>query len=308
MSIFARLQIAERTRQATGLSSASLVRSLKLPRNSATGASLSASLKAAHRQTSAHRRRLKAGTSLLLAEALLAAKNSTERYDFMTIANPKIDLSGQRFGRLIVKEFAGNRKFGSNGHSAACWHCRCDCGITITAIANNLKKKNTKSCGCLQREKTAARNKTHGKAVRGKKHALYSTWMNIKSRCNDPNDPAYSTYGGRGITVCARWLDGDDAKTAFECFLDDVGERPPGTSIDRTDNNKGYQPDNIRWASQIDQARNRRSNRPVIRGDGARFSTMKEAAEVSGCRWWDIKKCLEGRANFAASFTWKEEL
>lgn len=225
----------------------------------------------------------------------------------MTAAKPRIDLSGQRFERLVAIEFAGNRKFGSSGHSAACWLCRCDCGVTIIAIANNLRKKNTKSCGCLQREKTATRNKTHGKTVRGERHALYDTWMNLKSRCNDPNDPAYAAYGGRGIVVCERWMFGEDGKTGFECFLHDVGERPPGKSIDRIDNNKGYCPDNVRWASHVEQARNRRSNRPVIRSDGVRFSTMRQAAEASGCRWWDIKNCLEGRAVSASGFAWEEE-
>lgn len=92
----------------------------------------------------------------------------------------------------------------------------------------------------------------------------YRAWRAMKARCMDPKNNRFQSYAGRGITVCARWVDGDGLRSGFECFLADVGTRPSADhSIDRRDNDCGYEPRNVRWATRVEQARNRRTTWPV---------------------------------------------
>ena len=113
----------------------------------------------------------------------------------------------------------------------------------------------------------------HGHRPRGYASPTYQSWQAMKSRCCGPGDQAYSKYGGRGIKVCEKWM-------RFEGFLEDMGERPDGTSLDRIDNDGNYEPGNCRWATRKQQQRNTRANVMVTFGGESRC--VAEWAELFG--------------------------
>jgi len=165
----------------------------------------------------------------------------------------KIDLVGQRFGRLVVLEAAGKNK-----HGQYIWKCECDCGKITFPVTDKLRKGYTKSCGCYGREKAAASVTTHGE----RHSSTYNTWCSIKGRCYTPSNTSYNRYGARGITVCERWIE------SFENFLEDMGYRPtPNHCIDRIDNNGNYSPENCRWVTYTENNRNRRDSRILTLGE-----------------------------------------
>ena len=154
-----------------------------------------------------------------------------------------IDLTGLRFGRLVVIERNGSY-VSPKGQAHRKWLCKCDCGNFTTVTASNLRSGETLSCGCLHRE--TFNNKKHN----GRKTPLYNTWRAMKERCNNPNSIIYKWYGGKGIKVCDEWND-------FEAFRDwaITSGYKEGLSIDRIDSNLGYFPENCRWLTRAENSR-----------------------------------------------------
>ena len=152
------------------------------------------------------------------------------------------DLTGQKFGRWSVIELYSRNKNKTN-----IWLCECDCGTIRPGLGMNLRNGESQSCGCLCRE----RHTTHGMS----KSPEYRVWRAILDRCLNSSSKAFHNYGERGIEICRRWM-------IFENFLSDVGRRSgQDYSIERIDNNGGYYPGNVKWATVKEQNKNRRTNR-----------------------------------------------
>lgn len=166
-----------------------------------------------------------------------------------------MDLTGQRYGNLVV---ISRHAITPTGHVR--WSCSCDCGGEKIVSATMLRQGNVRSCGCYRRGPNWNRRGTltHGHSAgqkdNGKRRTspLYYTWSSMVQRCTNPRQRNFRHYGGRGICVCARWIG------SFERFVEDMGERPPGHSLDRIDVNGNYEPGNCRWATAAQQVANRR--------------------------------------------------
>lgn len=176
------------------------------------------------------------------------------------------DRTGETHGRLTVLRFEkrGERIY---------WLCRCACGKEKAFLSHNLHPK--ASCGCLAREERAKRHTTHGMA----RSPEYIAWRHMIDRCTNHKSQQYHNYGGRGITVCDRWL-------SFENFYADVGPRPTTDgerskySLERNDNDGNYEPGNVRWATQPEQRRNCREN-VWLEWDGRRMILQDWANHLS---------------------------
>lgn len=178
-------------------------------------------------------------------------------------------LEGQKFGRLTAIEIAGQNKDGR-----VIYKCLCECGKYVPILAKLLSNGATRSCGCLKSDITKERNTKAGKAHGQAASPTYSSWRAMLRRCLIPGSPSYEHYGGRGITVCERWMD-------IRNFIEDMGIRP-GTrySIDRIDCNGNYEKSNCRWATKKEQSRNRNCcHKVTLMG---RTATVAEWSEISG--------------------------
>lgn len=169
-----------------------------------------------------------------------------------------IDLTGKRYGRLVVLERCETVKHGDHVK----WLCQCDCGNMAKVRSNSLRFGNTLSCGCLKIDHAMKHVEEHTKhGLSGER--LYAVWKSLVSRCTNPNNERYKDYGGRGITVCKQWLHDYESfrKWAFETGYDTAAKRNVCT-IDRINNEGNYEPSNCRWVDMKVQCANRRRAAP----------------------------------------------
>jgi hypothetical protein len=160
-------------------------------------------------------------------------------------------MQNQRFGQLVVQSLVS-----TDAHYRKRWLCLCDCGKTSVVLQDKLKAGTTKSCGCFQQEFVKA---LVDKAAEERRGPTHSSWQAMIGRCTNPKYLSYPRYGGKGIEVCDRWRYGEDGKTGWICFYEDMGPRPEGTTIDRINGDFGYFLDNCRWATLDEQTANRKN-------------------------------------------------
>lgn len=203
------------------------------------------------------------------------------------------DLTGQRFGRLLVLE-----RDGSDKQKNATWKCLCDCGNQVVKTGIYLRNGDTRSCGCLQKETVSNLMSTHKKS----KTRLYRVWAGIKTRCCNSNSDNYKYYGGNGITICDEW------KNSFEAFSkwaikNGYDENAPAQecTIDRIDSSKGYSPENCRWANHKEQCNNQTSNKMLTyNGD---VHTMSEWADILGIKYTTLRARIRREVSVENAFS-----
>lgn len=201
-----------------------------------------------------------------------------------------LDITGLTFGRLIAIAPTDLRSGGK-----IVWRCTCNCGAECLAPVNHLQDGRRVSCGCakLTGSQRLSRKARHGHYVGNQPSPTYSSWTSMRTRCLNPNAPDFMRYGGRGIVICQRW-------TKFENFLADMGERPAKHTLDRKDTNGHYEPENCRWATQITQDRNKRTNRVLeafgrqqILGDWVRETGIPSKTITDRLkRGWAVERAL----------------
>lgn len=217
-----------------------------------------------------------------------------------------LDLSNKKFGRLTAKSVDRTKT------RRIYWNCVCDCGNHCSVASIKLVSGETKSCGCLRKEVTSKRQKKHGLT----KTTLHNAWINMKTRCENPIHNEYFRYGGRGITYCEQWKSFDNfmewaLKNGFREDKDNNGRTL--LSLDRIDNNANYCPENCKWSTRIEQARNKCNNKNYeYKG---KIYCLTELEEISPVRidtirrrinkGWSVEKAVEtpsktykGRLNY----------
>lgn len=160
------------------------------------------------------------------------------------------NITGKKFGKLTAI-----KPIGKNKYNQILWLCKCECGNTTITTCSKLLQNITRSCGCFAREQAKKLNTTHGLS----KTRLYKTYSQMKIRCLNPKNPAYKSYGGRGIKICEEWL--KDFKVFYSWAM--TNGYNDSLSIDRIDVNGNYEPDNCRWVDAKTQCNNRRSNEQI---------------------------------------------
>ncbi len=152
-----------------------------------------------------------------------------------------LDISGKRFGRLLAVRYMGD----------STWLFSCDCGTHKTIRSKDVRNGKINSCGCIRRETTGAKRRTHGL----RQIPEYKIWLRMKQRCHNERCGDFKYYGARGIGVCEEW------RNSFLAFYRDMGPRPaPHLTVERVDNNAGYSPDNCVWATRLEQMQNTRKS------------------------------------------------
>jgi hypothetical protein len=190
-----------------------------------------------------------------------------------------VNVIGQKFHWMTILDMVK-----PHGHG---WQalCRCECGNTKWVLFKNLPNGHTRSCGCLSSLPLKSRPKwmvdTSASPRTGSRS--YRCWQAIKQRCLNPNNASYRHYGGRGITICERWMN-------FDAFLEDMGDAPDGLSLDRINNDGGYCPENCRWADKKTQSRNSRQSRKIAYA--GKTLCVSEWAEVVGIRLTSLRNRL----------------
>ena len=201
---------------------------------------------------------------------------------------------GERFGRWTILEEGGERVYprpgGGASHRHRLWRCVCDCGNYGNPSEASLRRGQSQSCGCLTRERSSEKHLRHGLTGTSE----YASWQAMLSRCRNPNNPRWNHYGGRGISVCPEW-------EGFETFLEDMGSRPSlEHSLDRRDNDKGYSPENCRWATSHEQMTNRGCTRFVeFDGESVPLATLAKRHGLPAntlrariVKGWDVQVAL----------------
>lgn len=190
-----------------------------------------------------------------------------------------VDMTGKRFGRLVVLERAGSTK-----SKSAAWRCKCDCGSEVIVSGIYLRRGETRSCGCLHREAARSAMLTHGAS----KSRLYKVWAGMKNRCYNEKASNYRYYGAKGITVCDEWKDDFEAfrRWSLENGYDE-GAKAQECTIDREDNSKSYSPENCKWVNHTTQCNNQTSNR-LFEHNGTTM-TMAEWAREVGMKYTTLR-------------------
>ena len=182
------------------------------------------------------------------------------------------NLIGIKFNKLTVIAESEKSKSGRPR-----WLCRCDCGNESIVLSYNLKNSAVKSCGCNSLEYISNLNKKHGNASKIKS-SEYIAWESMNRRVNNPNYKFYKNYGGRGIAICSQWKN-------FEAFLEDMGKKPVGTTLDRIEVNGNYEPANCQWATKEQQANNTRANK-FITSNGITLTFSQWAKRLGKSSSW----------------------
>lgn len=193
----------------------------------------------------------------------------------------RYELSGERFGRLLVKS-----KDKTDARGEIWWLCNCDCGAVKAVRGHKLRSGVTQSCGCLSREITSSRSRTHGMTDT----RIYTIWTGMLQRTSNSRNHDFKKYGARGIKVCEEWR-------AFEKFNDwaKTSGYLDHLTIDRIDCDGDYEPKNCRWVSIADQQRNRRNNKlsaadiASIRSSSSHYSEIARRFGISASYAWSIK-------------------
>ena len=175
-----------------------------------------------------------------------------------------VDLSGNKYNKWTVISYSGSSK----------WNCVCDCGNYSQVATYQLKAGTSKSCGCTRKEILLNNRTKHGQAKSTYKSSIHTAWQNMKKRCYSITNKHYKNYGGRGITICERWLN------SFENFYADMGDKPTEKhTIERINNDGNYEPSNCRWATREDQQANKRIRKDALIHEG---KTTNEWAKKLG--------------------------